>query len=84
MGYLQPRLQQDHLYNKIDWAIFSLPRYLARVGPLYYFILSGNTGFFKQLDLAITSLLLIDDTRENRLDNIGNQVYMDLVETRNR
>ena len=28
------------LYNKIDWAIFSLPRYLAQVGPLYYFILS--------------------------------------------
>ena len=24
------------LYNKIHWAIFSLPRYFARVGPLYY------------------------------------------------
>ena len=23
MGYLQSRLQQDHLYNKIDWAKFS-------------------------------------------------------------
>ena len=24
------------LYNKIHWAIFSLPRYFARDGPLYY------------------------------------------------
>ena len=31
------------LYNKIDWAIFSLPRYLARVGPLCYSILSVET-----------------------------------------
>ena len=32
--------QSMDLYNKIDWAIFSLPRYLARIGPLCYSILS--------------------------------------------
>ena len=44
------RFLQDHqlarpmdLYNKIDWAIFTLPRYLARVGPLCYSILSDGT-----------------------------------------
>ena len=31
------------LYNKIDWAIYSLPRYLTRVGPLCYSILSDQT-----------------------------------------
>ena len=32
------------LYNKIHWAIFSLLRYLARVGPLCYSILSDQTS----------------------------------------
>ena len=43
------RFLRDHLvarpmdlYNKIDWAILSLPRYLAGVGPLCYSILSGT------------------------------------------
>ena len=30
------------LYNKIHWAIFSLPRYFARVGPLYYIYSLGE------------------------------------------
>ena len=45
------------LYNKIHWAIFSLPRYFARVWPLYLYSLvrSSNT----QLALHNTTSLKI-------------------------
>ena len=54
------RFLRDHqvarpidLYNKIHWAIFSLPRYLARVGPLYYSILSAYTKHILKLSYPI-------------------------------
>ena len=47
------------LYNKVDWGIFSLPRYLTGVGPLGYSILSGYRPTMYKMDFICWALFLV-------------------------
>ena len=55
------------LYNKLDRAIFCLPRYLARVGPLCYSIISDLTICLTIQFVKLLNTLQVDLNAELRI-----------------
>ena len=60
--------RQMDLYNKIHWAIFSLPRYFSRVGPLYHIVYS-----LVQVKTAFYSLSTKQEQKPLKIYSFGGQ-----------